>query len=104
MVATQMTIMYSNPVVCALLAWLLRGERLGLQGCAGIAGTLLGVVLVSEPPFLFGGHAWAHTRLVGAGLLADTRPLLVGLLAVSAKAAQACITTRTHINNNPQCR
>ena len=61
-----MTIMYSNPVVCALLAWALRGERLGGQGCAGIAGTLLGVVLVSEPPFLFGGHAWSHTRLVGA--------------------------------------
>lgn len=66
MLAAQMTIMYSNPVLCALVAWLLRGERLGWQGCVGIAGTLVGVVLVSEPPFLFGGHAWSHTRLVGA--------------------------------------
>ena len=64
--AAQMTIMYSNPAACALLAWLLRGERLGGRGCAGIAATLLGVIAVSQPPFLFGGHAWSHARLVGA--------------------------------------
>ena len=86
MLAAQMTIMYSNPVLCALVAWLLRGERLGWQGCAGIAGTLVGVVLVSEPPFLFGGHAWSHTRLVGAPFsLHAPRPLWVGMHSPAQK-------------------
>jgi drug/metabolite transporter (DMT)-like permease len=62
----QMTIMYSNPVLCALLAWAVRGERLGLLACSGIGATLVGVVLVSEPPFIFGGQQWSHTRSVGA--------------------------------------
>ena len=65
-VHSQMVLMYSNPVLCALLAWLIRGERLGLVGCSGIAVTVAGVVLVSEPPFLFGGAQWSHTRSVGA--------------------------------------
>ena len=65
----QMTIMYSNPVLCALLAWALRGERLGAVACLGIGATLAGVVLVSQPPFLFGGHAWTHMRLLGARLV-----------------------------------
>ena len=62
----QMTIMYSNPVLCALLAWAVRGERLGLLACSGIGATVVGVVLVSEPPFIFGGQQWSHTRSVGA--------------------------------------
>lgn len=61
-----MTIMYSNPVLLALMAWVLRGEQLRILGCLGIAVTLLGVVLVAQPPFLFGGHAWSHERMLGA--------------------------------------
>lgn len=57
--------MYSNPVLVALLAWALRGEVLSLRGCVGIAVTLLGVVVVAQPPFLFGGHEWSATRLAG---------------------------------------
>lgn len=57
--------MYSNPVLVALLAWALRGEMLRARGCAGIAVTLLGVVVVAQPPFLFGGHEWSPARLAG---------------------------------------
>ena len=63
--AAQITIMYSNPVLVALLAWALRGEMLSAHGCAGIAVTLLGVVVVAQPPSLFGGHEWSPARLAG---------------------------------------
>lgn len=64
-VPAQMTIMYSNPVLCAMLGWVLRGERVGLVGGLGITVTLLGVVFVAQPPVIFGGHEWSHTRIAG---------------------------------------
>lgn len=57
--------MYSNPVLVALLAWALRGEVLSARGCVGIAVTLMGVIVVAQPPFLFGGHEWSQTRMAG---------------------------------------
>lgn len=66
LVRAQITIMYSNPVVVALLAWAFRGELLSLQGSIGTAITLLGVVIVAQPPFLFGGDDWTGTRMAGA--------------------------------------
>ena len=63
--------MYSNPVLVALLAWAVRGEMLSLCGCLGIAVTLLGVVVVAQPPFLFGGHDWSPSRLAGRELFPD---------------------------------
>lgn len=80
MCPAQITIMYSNPVLVALLAWALRGEVLSLRGCLGIAVTLLGVVVVAQPPFLFGGHEWSPTRLAGEDLYPQclsTNPLPV---------------------------
>jgi drug/metabolite transporter (DMT)-like permease len=64
-VPAQMTIMYSNPVLCAMLGWVLRGERVGLVGALGIMVTMLGVVFVAQPPVIFGGHEWSHTRMAG---------------------------------------
>ena len=61
-----MTIMYSNPVLCAILGWALRGERVGILGTLGIVVTLLGVVFVAQPPVIFGGHEWSHARMAGA--------------------------------------
>ena len=61
----QMTIMYSNPVLCAILGWALRGERVGILGMLGIVVTLLGVVFVAQPPVIFGGHEWSHARMAG---------------------------------------
>ena len=60
-----MTIMYANPVLCAILGWMLRGERVGILGGLGIAVTLLGVVCVAQPPVIFGGHEWSHSRMAG---------------------------------------
>jgi drug/metabolite transporter (DMT)-like permease len=57
--------MYSNPVLVVVLAWAIRREAVRVQGCAGIVVTLLGVVLVAQPPFLFGGHEWSHERMIG---------------------------------------
>lgn len=82
--ADAITIMYSNPVLVALLAWALRREVLSLRGCVGIAVTLLGVVVVAQPPFLFGGHEWSPTRLAG---------FVMGVLAaVTAAVAFFAIT------------
>ena len=61
-----MTIMYANPVLCAILGWALRAERVGIMGALGIAVTMLGVVFVAQPPVLFGGHEWSHARMAGA--------------------------------------
>lgn len=61
----QMTIMYSNPVICAILGWAFRAERVGFLGALGIVVTLLGVVSVAQPPVIFGGHEWSHRRMAG---------------------------------------
>ena len=62
-----MTIMYANPVLCAIwLGWAFRAERVGIMGALGIAVTVLGVVFVAQPPVLFGGHEWSHARMAGA--------------------------------------
>ena len=63
--AMQMTIMYSNPVLCAVLGWAFRAERVGTVGGLGIAVTLLGVAFVAQPPVIFGGHEWSHARMAG---------------------------------------
>ena len=61
----QMTIMYANPVLCAILGWAFRAERVGIMGALGIAVTMLGVVFVAQPPVIFGGHEWSQARMAG---------------------------------------
>lgn len=63
--AVQMTIMYSNPVLCAILGWAFRADRVGILGALGIAVTMLGVVFVAQPPVIFGGHEWSRARMTG---------------------------------------
>jgi drug/metabolite transporter (DMT)-like permease len=53
--ADAIVILFTHPVVVALLAWLLLGERLGLPGLLAIGISLTGVAVVCRPGFLFGG-------------------------------------------------
>ena len=52
-------IQYTNPVFAAILAALLLHERIGGRHAIGVAASLVGVVLVTRPAFLFGAHASA---------------------------------------------
>lgn len=63
---SQMTLMYSNPALCAVFAWVLGTEAVTCTCLAGVLATVVGVVLIAQPPFLFGLAAWDHTRLLGA--------------------------------------
>lgn len=51
------TLHYTNPVVTALLAGVLLGETLGRGEILGSLLSLVGVVLVAQPSFLFGQQA-----------------------------------------------
>lgn len=51
----------------AVAASLVLRERLGARGAAGCALSLAGLVILTHPPFLGGGHAdWGPRRLLGA--------------------------------------
>ncbi|KAK9813698.1 hypothetical protein WJX73_004090 [Symbiochloris irregularis] len=66
--ADTVTLLFMNPVLVCLLAWVLLGEHMGLLGIAGVVGSFLGVVLVSQPPVLFGGSdsvPWTPQHMTG---------------------------------------
>lgn len=63
----QMTLMYSNPALCAVFAWILGTEAVTCICIAGVTASVAGVVFIAQPPFLFGEAAWDHTRMLGAG-------------------------------------
>lgn len=45
---------------------LCRGEPLGLVGACGCLLSLLGLVVLTHPPMLFGGHTdWGPQRIAG---------------------------------------
>uniref|UniRef100_A0A383VLI0 EamA domain-containing protein n=1 Tax=Tetradesmus obliquus TaxID=3088 RepID=A0A383VLI0_TETOB len=82
--ADAMTLFFLNPCMTALAAWAIRGEPLGLLGVAGCAWSILGLVLITHPPMLFGGHAdWGPKRVMGT--------LLGVTSAVFATGAFICI-------------
>ena len=58
--------LYSNPALCAVIAWVLGTEAVTAVAVAGVAATVAGVVFIAQPPFLFGQTAWDQTRLLGA--------------------------------------
>jgi drug/metabolite transporter (DMT)-like permease len=55
--AEATVIQYTNPVFAALLAGVLLGERLGRRELAGVAASMVGVLLIARPSFLFAGSA-----------------------------------------------
>lgn len=62
------SLMFINPALTALLAWPLLGEPLNAIGIAGCAASLIGMVLVVQPPALFGSaEGWSGARAVGVG-------------------------------------
>ena len=60
----------SNPAIVALLAWLWMREPLRLASIGGILVSMVGVVLVARPAFVFGGDPWTRSRLIGEGVAA----------------------------------
>lgn len=67
-IAEATVIQYMNPVFTALLAGWLLGERMGRREAACVAASLLGVVLVTRPGFLFGGGARLEPAYVAVAL------------------------------------
>ncbi len=50
-------IMYSNPVFTAILAAIFLSEKLTMVDIIGVVASLVGVVLIAEPSFIFGGES-----------------------------------------------
>lgn len=80
--AEATVIQYTNPVFTALIAALVLGERLRMVEAAGVALSLVGVVLVARPGFLF-------------GLTSALDPVAVGVAVAGAVlSASAYVTVR----------
>jgi drug/metabolite transporter (DMT)-like permease len=74
-------IMFSNPALTAILAWVLLKEKFGVKTFAGCTASLVGVALVARPPFLFGGgEEWSHQRAVGMAFAVASAVLSSGAL------------------------
>lgn len=56
-IATAVTIGQINPPITALVAYLVLKEALGWPGALGCLASLTGVVVVTHPPFVFGGSS-----------------------------------------------
>ncbi|XP_056285098.1 solute carrier family 35 member G1 [Pseudoliparis swirei] len=54
--ADATVIMFSNPVITSLLAWIFLKERCTIWDCVFTVFTISGVLLIARPPFLFGEH------------------------------------------------
>lgn len=61
-------IMYINPVFTGILAAIFLKESIGWPDIVGIAVSLVGVALVAQPSFLFGGDAGLNLVAVGVGM------------------------------------
>lgn len=61
----QITIVFSNPAIISLLAWMLLREAMGWLGIAGLLASMLGVAAVAQPPMLFGTSDWSADHLLG---------------------------------------
>lgn len=74
--ADAIVILFSHPVVVAILAWVILGERLNKRGILAVTMSFAGVVVVCRPEFLFGmGNANLDplaltVALVGVGFIA----------------------------------
>ena len=53
--AEATVIQYTNPVFAALLAALLIRERLGVRELTGVVASMIGVMMIARPSFLFAG-------------------------------------------------
>lgn len=60
-------LLFINPALTALLAWVVLGEALSWRGAAGCGAALGGMLLVARPSLLFGGGGGAAAAVVGGG-------------------------------------
>ena len=67
--ADATVIHYTNPVFTALLAAFFLDESLGKNELAGASLSMVGIVLIAQPDFLFGDAADLPTLYVGISLL-----------------------------------
>ena len=114
-VAVQITLFFCNPTTTVLLAWVCLGEPLVPRALAGIACSLAGVVVVTKPPFLFGGQEmWTSSRLLGAQppryrlcIMAPSSPSSCSTACKQAhrpaQAAEACWTLHQTWPGQPCC-
>ncbi len=68
--AEATTIQYTSPIFTALFAALLIGERITSREVACVAASLVGVLLIARPVFLFGGDSVSDRTAILAGLAA----------------------------------
>jgi drug/metabolite transporter (DMT)-like permease len=87
--ADATVLQYTNPIFAAVRAVPLLGERLRAAELIAMAVSLLGVVLVARPSFLFGG----------TGL--DPVPVVVGLLGAVGSAAAYVLVRRLRATEDP---
>ncbi|MCJ2166131.1 MULTISPECIES: DMT family transporter [unclassified Pseudodesulfovibrio] len=67
--ADALVLLFSFPVVVAVLAWLLMGEKITKGGAFSILASLVGVTLVCRPGFLFGGASALDPLAVTVALI-----------------------------------
>lgn len=82
-IADATVIQYTNPVYAGLLAVPLLGEKLRRREVLSVLGSIVGVLLVTQPSFLFGGSPHALPGM----------SVVIGLLGAMCSAA-AYITVR----------
>eukprot|EP00798_Chlamydomonas_sp_ICE-L_P032435 gene32435-31046_t len=64
--ADGVTLFFLNPIVTAIAAALIMKERMGWHGLLGVPLSVLGLIVLMHPPFLFGTHQlWGVDRVVG---------------------------------------
>lgn len=68
--ADATVIYFTNPVLTALAAALLLGEHMGWKEVLLVGVSLIGVLIVARPEFVFGGTARLDPTAVGIGLAA----------------------------------
>ena len=61
----QVTIFFTHPAMIVFLAWIVRGEAVRWTGLLGVLLSMVGVVFVAKPPFLFGGAHWTPDHISG---------------------------------------
>jgi len=73
LLSEAVALLFLNPALVAVLAFLFLGETIGLSGILGCISSIIGMVLVVRPPILEGDAGeWTNTRQLG---------VLMGILA-----------------------
>ena len=84
--ADASVILFSHPVMVALLAWAVMGERLNAKGLAAVLTSLVGVAVVCRPGFLTGAPGPELDPLALGVALAAVGFISVAVLSVRSLA------------------